>query len=132
MAPFYSLFYLLLGVIVWTLPWVAFHGGLALVFPDAYAEHGTPTDTRVLAAGLALAAALSLFAGFLIARLVHARPRLHATLLGALQLALSASIATQNWSSLPQAYHVALLGMLLPLHAAGGALGSRKRRAPTS
>ena len=127
MGFFHSLFYVLLGVIAWTLPWVALHGLAARLFPGSYTEAGTPTGALFLAASLALATLLSILAGFLTARLVPFRPMLHALALALVQLALAASIQVQNWSAMPVGYHAAFLGLLVPAHLAGGRLATRRR-----
>ena len=129
MAFFHSLFYVLLGVIAWTLPWVAFHGLLARLHPAGYTESGTPTAGTVLALSVALATLLSIAAGFLVARLAPRRPLAHALALSLVQLALAASVQSANWSAMPAAYHAAFLGVLVPAHLLGARLGLARRPA---
>ena len=122
------------GFFIWTMAWFGGEKLLAGVWPQGFGVHQrafeaaltnggafTP-DTTHLVLHIALAALVSLIAGFLAATI--AKNQRAPLFLGILLTAFGLLKAGMSWSLVPLWYHVAFTALLLPMTVSGSRLRS--------
>lgn len=115
------------GFAAWSILWLAANGTLSAMLPDLFAEDGSTRHAGLLACVLGVAVVCSLLGGFVTAALAPQRPGIHVWVLALIQLAVGIAVQAGYWSVLPLWYNLLFLGLLVPMHVAGGHLQQRRR-----
>lgn len=105
------------GFALWSVLWLAYNAGLrqlALLQAEPGASMAETTPLLLLLLG---SVAISLAAGYVAAAILPAR--LPVLVLGLLLLAAGILAQRQYWAIMPLWYHVAFLGLLIPVCLAG-------------
>ena len=112
----------LAGYVFWSLLWLL---GNQLFFAEAArsAQAGERVESiTTLLPILLLSMFCSLLAGWVTARLQPVPPRREVIYMALLLLVTGIGVQASVWSMMPLWYHLAFLGLLLPLSLAGGRL----------
>jgi len=88
--------------------------------PDAFGPDGSVGDTNVLAITLGYTVAFGAVGGYVAARIAQTRPLMHAAIVGAIALALTAVATALMWRTAPPWYHLTTLAVVLPVALIGG------------
>ncbi len=114
----------LAGFLLWSVLWVGAHQAALAARPGSYDPAGIPTERALFFGYLGWSLVCSLAAGWLARRLTGAtRPVL---ILGLLLLAFGLVVQASVWEREPLAYHLAFLGLLVPVCVLGGRLARRR------
>lgn len=119
-----SLMAVLLPVVAWGVLWV---GGNALggqLMAGSVSADGIPQGTGLLLGFVVYSVLLSLFAGWMCARIAPARKTRHVTVLAIVQLLIGIAVQSGVWNQMPVWYHLLFLALVVPAHLIGGRLGS--------
>ncbi len=115
----------LAGFFAWSVLWLLANQCLVLLAPDRFQADGSSQDGGILLTILATSVGLSVFSGWLTARLAATAPLAHALALGVLLLLVGLLVQWQYWDAMPLWYHLSFLTCLLPASLFGGRLGAR-------
>ena len=110
------------GVVVWGVLWVSANMGLASAMPTAFDESGLTRAPAILALFILISSGLSVLAGFLCATIASGSHMKHVTTLALVQLAIGIAVQAGVWTLMPVWYHLIFLGLVIPMHLAGGRL----------
>jgi hypothetical protein len=96
--------------------------------PEEFGPDRSVQSPKLLAITLIYTALFGAVGGYVAARIGQVRPIMHAAIVGAIVLALSAVSTVFLWSTVPPWYHAATLIMVLPIAIAGGKIGELQMR----
>lgn len=118
---------ILLGFALWTVLWLGGSLAIGAAFPGAFPEAGEfqVSDRNALLAMLTLSVLCSLGAGCVAARKAGRGARAVAILAGIL-LAVGVAVEAANWKVMPVWYHLAFLGLLVPVTLFGGLFAPKR------
>jgi peptidoglycan/LPS O-acetylase OafA/YrhL len=119
------------GYAVWTAVFLGGSLALAIPFADEQEAFDAGGDYRAagpLLAFLALSVGASLAAGWTAARIARTRVRGTVLVMGLALLVTGIGVQASVWSRMPVWYHLAFLGLLLPVCLSGGRIRARSRR----
>ena len=114
------------GVVVWSLLWVAVNAGLQATMPGSFGDDGMTASQGVLLILLACSVAASLVSGYATSRMAPTAKPGHVLWTGGVLLAIGTGVQGSVWSQMPVWYHLIFLGLLLPLNVLGGWLQRAK------
>jgi hypothetical protein len=100
---------------------------LRAAMPEEFAADGSVKGSTVLGVTLIYTAVFGAVGGYVAAWIGQVRPMMHAGIVGAIVLALSAMAAAFLWETVPPWYHIATLVMALPVALIGGKLREMRR-----
>jgi hypothetical protein len=112
------------GYALWSVLWLGYGAALRRMAILPTAETAAIEDTTPLLALLAGAVVASLVAGYIVATINRTAGTAAVLALGLLLLATGVFVQMQYWHFMPLWYHVAFLGLLLPVCVAGSRLRS--------
>ncbi len=108
------------GFLAWTLLWLTANASLSTAFGARFNADGSTDDRSLLLTILVLSLVISIFAGWLTARVASHSGLRHALGLGIIQLLVGTFVQLQYWDVMPLWYHLGFLALLLPGHVLGG------------
>lgn len=118
-----------LGVVVawvlWSMLWVGMSASAQAAFPDLIDPSQRLEHVGVLVGYVVWSAVISVLAGFVCARIGERSAMKAVWSLAVIQLLIGTGVQASSWSLLPVWYHVAFLGLLIPMTVLGGVLGAR-------
>ena len=116
-------------IVAWGVGWVSANLGLARLLPGKFDANGITTDPALLVTFIAVSVVLSVFAGWMCARLAGRAPMRHVWILAAIQLFIGIMVQAGVWDLMPVWYHLIFLGLVVPAHGMGGRFGVARRSA---
>jgi len=116
-----SILSVLAGIVLWGVLWAGGGAALAAALPGSFAQNGVTSSTELLVLLLAYSVVLSVFAGWVTARLAARFPVGHAWALGVVQVVIGIAVQASYWELMPLWYHLPFLLLLVP----GNLLGAR-------
>jgi hypothetical protein len=116
----------LAGFVAWTVLFLGANQGVAATLADRFAADGSTSDPTALLLVLLASVAASFVGGWVTAALAPRARLQHGLVLGGINLLVGIGVQAGYWSTIPLWYHLAFLGLLVPVIALGAWVRARR------